>query len=84
MLLFLGLFMICSFVKMCKESEVTHLFMTMQPNVFVCLKFFRSVSTGMLTSVNECVLSSRSHKGVYTWDSMINVFYLSCPFVFDV
>ena len=45
--------MICSFVKMCKESEVTHLFMTMQPNVFVCLKFFRSVSTGMLTSINQ-------------------------------
>ena len=50
MLLFLGLFMICSFVKLSKESEVTHLFLTMQPNVFVCLKFFYSISTAMLTS----------------------------------
>ena len=45
--------MICSFVKLSKESEVTHLFLTMQPNVFVCLKFFHSVSTGMLTSTNQ-------------------------------
>ena len=51
MLLLLScLLMICNSIKPCKESEVTHLILTMQLNVFVCLKFICSVSTSVLTS----------------------------------
>jgi len=58
MLLFLGLFMICSFVKLCKESEVTHLFLTMQPNVFVCFSYFGRLQLLSHLAVNLSTSSS--------------------------
>jgi len=85
LLLLLGLLMICNSVKPCtylshllkltKKSEVTHLFWTMDHVLFfVCLKFIRSVNTGILTnlvvgsqghcSVGGCVPASRApHPG---------------------
>ena len=66
MLLFLGLLMICNSIKPCKESEVTHLILTMHPNVFY-------VSNLSVALARECLLVHKYNNmvGVHKYNNMV-------------